>query len=79
LDLNLITDTPDEWLLTVKELAQRWSTTPKKIISLIDSGQLAYCDLTPDGVERRTGLRIPISVANKFIEDRTIAARTSAA
>ena len=75
----LITDTPEEELLTVAELAKKWHTNRRMIVRLIDGGRLTHCDLTPDGNERRTGLRIPVSAANEYIARNTVAARTSAA
>lgn len=78
--LSLITDTPEEELLTISDLSKKWGyKSNKAVLGFIDRGLLPCIDLTPEGNVRRTGLRVPVSAANDFIKRRTIAARTSAA
>lgn len=75
--LNLITEIPDEELLTTNELAKKWGCSRQFVIDRIDDGSLSYCDFTRPGSKRRN-LRIPVSAARAFVEPRTIPARISA-
>jgi excisionase family DNA binding protein len=48
----------DERLLTVRELADRWSLSTATIRRHLDAGQLPVVNLNPDGQRRQVRVRL---------------------